>query len=111
MNKIRNGGKLTSGQVGFLLIVPGLAVFVAIILYPFVDAILMSFTNRSCSPGYDVVGLYKLHEGLQGPVLRQDADDHARLCPGQHHSAPLPWASSGPLCSTRASGARSFSGA
>ena len=31
MNKIRNGGKLTNGQVGFLLIVPGLAVFVAII--------------------------------------------------------------------------------
>ena len=34
MNKLRNNGRLTNGQVGFLLVVPGLAVFTAIILYP-----------------------------------------------------------------------------
>ena len=47
MNKIKNAGRLTDGQVGVALILPGLAVFAAIILYPFVDAILMSFTDRS----------------------------------------------------------------
>ena len=70
MNKIRNGGKLTNGQVGFLLIVPGLAVFVAIILYPFVDAILMSFTNRSMlSPEYDVVGLTHYMKVFKDPYF------------------------------------------
>lgn len=47
MKAIKNGGRLTDRQVGFLLVVPGLAVFAAIILYPFVDAVLMSFTDRS----------------------------------------------------------------
>ena len=32
MNKLKNGGRLTNGQVGVLLIIPGLAVFAAIIL-------------------------------------------------------------------------------
>ena len=58
MNKLKNGGRLTNGQVGVLLIIPGLAVFAAIILYPFVDAILMSFTNRSMlTPTYEWVQL------------------------------------------------------
>lgn len=58
MNKLKNGGRLTNGQVGVLLIIPGLAVFAAIILYPFVDAILMSFTNRSMlTPNYEWVQL------------------------------------------------------
>lgn len=47
MKKIKNNGRLTDGQVGFLLIVPALAVFCAIILYPFIDAIIMSFTDKS----------------------------------------------------------------
>ncbi len=47
MKAIKNGGRLTGRQVGFLLVVPGLAVFAAIILYPFADAVLMSFTDRS----------------------------------------------------------------
>ena len=58
MNKLRNGGRLTNSQVGVLLIIPGLAVFAAIILYPFIDAILMSFTNRSMlTPNYEWVQL------------------------------------------------------
>ena len=56
--------------MGFLLIVPGLAVFVAIILYPFVDAILMSFTNRSMlSPEYDVVGLTNYMKVFKDPYF------------------------------------------
>ena len=58
MKGIKNGGRLTDRQVGFLLVVPGLAVFAAIILYPFVDAVLMSFTDRSLLyPDYDWVWL------------------------------------------------------
>ena len=57
MHSIRNG-RLSDRQVGVLLILPGLAVFAAIILYPFVDAILMSFTDRSMIyPNYSWVGL------------------------------------------------------
>lgn len=48
---------LSDSQVGFLLVVPGLAVFAGIILYPFVNAILMSFTDRSLLyPNYKWVG-------------------------------------------------------
>ena len=47
MTGIRRQGRLTDPQVGFLLVVPGLAVFCGIILYPFISAILMSFTDKS----------------------------------------------------------------
>lgn len=58
MSENKRGRRLTDGQVGFLLITPGIAVFIAIILYPFIDAILMSFTNRSMlTTEYDVIGL------------------------------------------------------
>ena len=57
MTKIKNKGMLTDGQVGFLLVVPGLAIFIAVIMYPFISAILMSFTDRSLlMPGYEIVG-------------------------------------------------------
>ena len=70
MKQGKTGIRLTNGQVGFLLIVPGLAVFVAIILYPFVDAILMSFTNRSMlSPEYDVVGLTNYMKVFKDPYF------------------------------------------
>ena len=55
MNRIKNG-RLSDQNVGVLLILPGLAVFVTIILYPFIDAVLMSFTNRSMIyPDYEWV--------------------------------------------------------
>ncbi len=58
MAQLKNKGKLTDSQVGFLLIVPGLAVFIAVIMYPFISAILMSFTNRTMlSPQKDIVGI------------------------------------------------------
>ncbi len=53
----RHGG-LSDPQVGFLLVVPGLAVFCGIILYPFISAILMSFTDKSLlMPDSNFVGL------------------------------------------------------
>ena len=69
MHSIRNG-RLSDRQVGVLLILPGLAVFAAIILYPFVDAILMSFTDRSMIyPDYGWVGLDNYKKVFQDPYF------------------------------------------
>ena len=55
-NKIK-GRRFTDAEMGFLLCVPGLAIFIAVILYPFISAIFMSFTNRTLlSPNAEVVG-------------------------------------------------------
>ena len=57
MAKFRNNGRLTDTQTGILLVIPGLAVFIAVILYPFISAIMMSFTDRTLlSPSYESVG-------------------------------------------------------
>ncbi len=57
MTRFKNNGRLSDAQVGFLLVVPGLAVFIAVILYPFLNAVFMSFTDRSLlSPSYELVG-------------------------------------------------------
>lgn len=70
MKHIKNGGRLTDRQVGFLLVVPGLAVFAAIILYPFIDAIVMSFTDRSLMfPDWNWVGLQNYIEVLKDPYF------------------------------------------
>lgn len=65
MKQLKNGRGLTDSQMGFLLIVPGLAVFLAIILYPFVDAVITSFTDRSLIyPDYKFVCLRELCQGI-----------------------------------------------
>lgn len=75
MKGIKNGGRLTDRQVGFLLVVPGLvvpglAVFAAIILYPFVDAVLMFFTDRSLLyPDYDWVWLENYVKVFKDPYF------------------------------------------
>ncbi len=46
MREKRSRG-LTNAQTGVLLIIPGLAVFIAVILFPFIDAIRISFTDKS----------------------------------------------------------------
>lgn len=70
MNKIKKGSGLTNSQVGFLLIVPGLAVFGAIILYPFINSIIMSFTDRSMlTPEYDWVGLLNYQKVFKDPYF------------------------------------------
>lgn len=38
---------LTDRQVGVLLVIPGLLMFIAIILYPFINSVIMSFTDRT----------------------------------------------------------------
>ena len=49
---------------------PGLAAFVTIIMYPFIDAILMSFTNRSLMfPDYDWVQLENYRKVFKDPYF------------------------------------------
>lgn len=49
---------LSDRHTGALLVIPGLAMFLAIILYPFLSAIVMSFTDRSLMrPTYEFVAL------------------------------------------------------
>lgn len=61
---------LTDKQTGILLIIPGLAVFCAIILYPFISAILMSFTDRSLMfPQYKWIGLQNYAKVLSDPYF------------------------------------------
>lgn len=68
--RYKNHGILTDRQVGFLLVTPGLAVFIAIIMYPFLSAILMSFTSRSLlSPVYENVGLQNYIKLFRDPYF------------------------------------------
>ena len=70
MNVHEHSGRLTDKQVGVLLILPGLAVFAAIILYPFVNAILMSFTNRSLLfPEYNWIQLENYKKVFTDPYF------------------------------------------
>lgn len=72
MTGFRNGGRLTDRQVGVLLVLPGVAVFIAIILYPFISAIAMSFTDRSLlNPNYDVVGFENYIKVFSDPYFLQ----------------------------------------
>lgn len=70
MKHLRNGGRLTDGQVGFLLILPGLTFFIAIILYPFLDAVRTSFTDQSLLySSWNWVGLENYRKVLQDPYF------------------------------------------
>jgi multiple sugar transport system permease protein len=58
MTDSRAGKKISAGQTGILLVIPAMAVFCVIILYPFINSILMSFTDRSLlSPTAAFTGL------------------------------------------------------
>ncbi|MDL2323889.1 sugar ABC transporter permease [Ruminococcaceae bacterium OttesenSCG-928-A16] len=63
---------LTDKQVGFMLVIPGLAVFIGIILYPFVNSVIMSFTNRSLlQPNYGWVGFENYAKVFKDPYFLQ----------------------------------------
>ncbi len=64
------GSKLKDSQVGALLILPGLAIFLAIILYPFINSVAMSFTNKSMlKPESTFVGLDNYIKIITGPYF------------------------------------------
>ncbi|MEV4018205.1 sugar ABC transporter permease [Nonomuraea angiospora] len=66
--------RLTDGQFAWLLMVPGLALFLAIIAYPLVSALVTGFFEQSLvRPGRTFVGLANFADLLGGdfwPVLR-----------------------------------------
>ncbi len=63
---------LTDRQTGVLLVIPGLAIFSAIILYPFISAIMMSFTDRSLMfPTYQNIGFDNYVKVLSDPYFLQ----------------------------------------
>lgn len=70
MRQIKIGSKLKDSQVGVLLILPGLAIFLAIILYPFINSVLMSFTDRSMlNPDSNFVGIDNYIKIVTGPYF------------------------------------------
>lgn len=70
MRQIKIGSKLNDSQVGALLILPGLAIFLAIILYPFINSVLMSFTDRSMlRPDSTFVGIDNYIKIITGPYF------------------------------------------
>ncbi len=72
MAKYRNEGRLTDTQVGIMLVIPGVAIFIAVILYPFIGAIGMSFTDRSLlNPAYSFVGLENYIKVFSDPYFLQ----------------------------------------
>lgn len=61
---------LTDTQTGILLVIPGLAVFIAVILFPFIDAIRMSFTDKSMlSPDSSYIGLENYFSVFRDPYF------------------------------------------
>lgn len=72
MTKHIGGKGLTDKQVGVLLVVPGLALFCIIILYPFLDAIAMSFTDKSLiNPETHFVALENYQKVFSDPYFPQ----------------------------------------
>ncbi len=68
MGERRKG--LTDTQTGVLLIIPGLAIFISVILFPFVDAIRMSFTDKSMlNPNWSYIGLGNYQEVFRDPYF------------------------------------------
>ena len=69
MEKNRRRG-LSDKQVGVLLIIPGLAIFMTIILFPFIDAIRMSFTDKTMiNPETHFVGFQNYAEVFGDPYF------------------------------------------
>lgn len=61
---------LTDNAVGVLLVLPAIAVFISIILYPFINSVFMSFTNRTLlSPDYDMVGFKNYIKIFKDPTF------------------------------------------
>lgn len=61
---------LSDAQTGVLLIIPGLAVFIAVIMFPFIDAIRMSFTDKSMlSSVWNYVGLKNYYAVFKDPYF------------------------------------------
>ena len=69
---MRRGMKLTDKYVGYILVLPAIAIFCAIILYPFINSIFLSFTNKSfVSNEFSFVGLQNYKKIFLSPTFLQ----------------------------------------
>ncbi|MGX8702456.1 carbohydrate ABC transporter permease [Caproiciproducens sp.] len=61
---------LNDSTVGFVLVLPALAIFVSIILYPFINSLFMSFTNKTLmNPDYEMVGFRNYQKVFTDPTF------------------------------------------
>lgn len=66
----RSGFKLTDTQVGIILVLPALALFVAVIVYPLLNSMYMAFLDKSLLwPGTEFVGLENIQKVLERDFL------------------------------------------
>ncbi|HCB92168.1 MAG TPA: sugar ABC transporter permease [Ruminococcaceae bacterium] len=64
------GTTLSDSAVGVILILPALAIFVSIILFPFVNSLFMSFTNKTLmNPEYELVGFRNYQKVFSDPTF------------------------------------------
>jgi len=63
--------RLSDGMFAFLLTVPGLALLLAVVVYPLITALITAFFKQSLvTPGREFVGLQNIVDVLQGDFLR-----------------------------------------
>ena len=68
--KLRHGFRMTDSMVGFVLVLPALAIFCGVILYPFVNSVLMSFTDKSLEmPTSQFVGVENYIKTFKDPTF------------------------------------------
>ena len=68
--KLRHGFRMTDSMVGFVLVLPALAIFCGVILYPFVNSVLMSFTDKSLvMPTSQFVGVENYIKTFKDPTF------------------------------------------
>ena len=61
---------MTDSMVGFVLVLPALAIFCGVILYPFVNSVLMSFTDKSLvMPTSQFVGVENYIKTFKDPTF------------------------------------------
>lgn len=72
LKQFKKGMRMTDSTVGFVLVLPAIAIFCGIILYPFVNSVFMSFTNRSLlTQDYVLVGFQNYLDTFQDPTFIQ----------------------------------------
>lgn len=69
---MKNESKLKDSHVGLLLVLPAIAIFLGIIFYPFVNSIIMSFTDKSLvMPESNYVGFKNYLDVFTNPKFFQ----------------------------------------
>ncbi len=72
IKQLGRGKRITDNAVGFLLVLPAIAIFCGIILYPFLNSVFMSFTDRSLlSPDHKMVGVQNYLKTFRDPTFIQ----------------------------------------